>query len=141
MAVRQVEVTSQTRHSGITVIARAPVNKSSRRNADAGWDELRRRLRESSERKKYISSSARATAVPRKLSSIQSSVNLPPTMYERDTMFPTASEDTVLVRESRCDCSDPKTAQHYTLLWRVRRAESNSQGSVRINTVSSVTRP
>ena len=83
--------------SEVTVVARAPVKKSSRRNPDAGFDELRRRLRESNHRLRYVSSSARATAVPRKLANIASSTNLPPTLYERDSMRPTTAEDAAAV--------------------------------------------
>jgi hypothetical protein len=83
--------------SEVTVVARAPVKKSSRRNPDVGFDELRRRLRESSHRLRYVSSSARATAVPRKLANIASSTNLPPSLYERDSMHPTNAEDSAAV--------------------------------------------
>ena len=94
--------------SEVTVVARAPVKKSSRRNPDAGFDELRRRLRESNHRLRYVSSSARATAVPRKLANIASSTNLPPTLYERDCMRPTTAEDAAAVSTVLCVACDQK---------------------------------
>jgi len=84
------------------------VKKSSRRNPDAGFDELRRRLRESNHRLRYVSSSARATAVPRKLANIASSTNLPPTLYERDCMRPTTAEDAAAVSTVLCVACDQR---------------------------------